>query len=349
MANVNAFAAATSNSPLAPFTVNRRDPGPDDVVIDILYCGVCHSDIHQARDEWGGSIFPMVPGHEIVGRVTAIGDGVKNIRVGELAGVGCFVDSCRVCPSCQKGLENYCEKGSNATYNGYEKDGKTPTYGGYSTLIVVDKNYILNISDKLPLEGVAPLLCAGITTWSPLRNWKVGKGHKVAIVGLGGLGHMGVKFAVSFGAEVTVISTTASKETDAKKMGAHYFLHSKDPQEMEQRAGYFDFILNTVSAPNDYNAYLHLLKLDGTMCLVGAPPNPIPVSGFSLIMKRRTLSGSLIGGIKETQEMLDYCADHNIVSDVEVIPMQKINEAYERVMVSDVKYRFVIDLASLKS
>ncbi len=349
MAIVKAYAAATASSALGPFQVNRRSPGPDDVQIDILYCGVCHSDIHQARDEWGGSIFPMVPGHEIVGRVIAVGEGVKNIAVGELAGVGCFVDSCRTCPSCRQGLEQYCEVGMNATYNGYEKDGKTPTYGGYSTQIVVDKNYILKISDKLPLEGVAPLLCAGITTWSPLRKWNVGKGHKVGVVGLGGLGHMGVKFAASFGADVTVLSTSPSKEADARRMGAHNFLVTRNADAMAKQAGTFDFILNTVSAVNDYNAYLGLLKLDGTMVLVGAPPAPVPVSGFSLIMKRRTLSGSLIGGIKETQEMLDYCADHDIVSDVEVIPMEKINEAYERVLNSDVKYRFVIDMASLKS
>ncbi len=349
MAIVKAYAAATANSALGPFQVNRRSPGPDDVQIEILYCGVCHSDIHQARDEWGGSIFPMVPGHEIVGRITSIGEGVKNFAIGELAGVGCFVDSCRTCPSCRQGLEQYCDVGMNATYNGYEKDKETPTYGGYSTQIVVDKNYILKISDKLPLEGVAPLLCAGITTWSPLRKWNVGKGHKVGIVGLGGLGHMGVKFAASFGAEVTVISTSVSKEADARKMGAHHFLISKDSEAMAIRAGYFDFILNTVSAVNDYNAYLNLLKVDGTMVLVGAPPAPVPVSGFSLIMKRRSLAGSLIGGIRETQEMLDYCAEHNIVSEVELIPMEKINEAYERVLKSDVKYRFVIDLASLKS
>jgi alcohol dehydrogenase (NADP+) len=349
MAIVNAFAAPSASTALGPFQVNRRIPGPDDVQIEILYCGVCHSDIHQARDEWGGSIFPMVPGHEIVGRITSIGAGVRNFVVGELAGVGCFVDSCRTCPSCQQGLEQYCEKGMNATYNGFEKDGSTPTYGGYSTQIVVDKNYVLKVSDKLPLEGVAPLLCAGITTFSPLRKWKVGKGHKVGVVGLGGLGHMGVKFAASFGANVTVISTSPSKEADARRMGAHHFLISKDAAAMANQAGTFDFILNTVSAANDYNGYLNLLKLDGTMVLVGAPPAPTPVSGFSLIMKRRTLGGSLIGGIKETQEMLDYCADHGIVSDVEVIPMQQINEAYERVMASDVKYRFVIDMASLKS
>jgi len=344
MANVNAFAAATSNSPLAPFTVNRRDPGPDDVVIDILYCGVCHSDIHQARDEWGGSIFPMVPGHEIVGRVTAIGDGVKNIRVGELAGVGCFVDSCRVCPSCQKGLENYCEKGSNATYNGYEKDGKTPTYGGYSTLIVVDKNYILNISDKLPLEGVAPLLCAGITTWSPLRNWKVGKGHKVAIVGLGGLGHMGVKLAAAMGAEVTMITTTPSKGQDARELGAHDFIISTDQEQMRAAATRFDFILNTIPVSHEIDGYLQLLGRSGRMVIVGAL-TPMPgFTGFNLIWWNRAVGGSAIGGIPETQEMLDFCAAKNIYPEIETIRMEQINEAYERLLKNDVRYRFVIDM-----
>ena len=349
MPTIHAFATPAATSPLGPFQINRRNPGNDDVQIEILYCGVCHSDIHQARNEWGGSIFPMVPGHEIVGRVTAIGNSVKNFKTGDLVGVGCFVDSCRSCPSCQAGEEQYCENSMHATYNGYEKDGKTPTYGGYSTQIVVDKNYVLRVSEKLPIEGVAPLLCAGITTYSPLRKWKVGKGQKVGIVGLGGLGHMGVKFASSFGAEVTVLSTSTSKEADAKRMGAHEFLVTKDPEAMAKKAGYFDFLLNTVSAVNDYNSYLNLLKLDGTMVLVGAPPAPVPVSGFSLIMKRRSMGGSLIGGIRETQEMLDYCADHNIVSDVEVIPIQQINKAYERILNSDVKYRFVIDIASLKS
>jgi alcohol dehydrogenase (NADP+) len=349
MPTVQAYATPSAISPLGPFQVNRRDPGTDDVRIEILYCGVCHSDIHQARDEWGGSIFPMVPGHEIVGRVTGIGNSVNNFKVGDLVGVGCFVDSCRTCPSCQAGEESYCENGMNATYNGYEKNSKIPTYGGYSTQIVVDKNYVLKVSENLPIEGVAPLLCAGITTYSPLRKWKIGKGHKVGVIGLGGLGHMGVKFAASFGAEVTVLSTSSSKESDARRMGAHEFLVTSHGDAMSKKTGYFDFLLNTVSAANDYNEYLSLLKFDGTMVLVGAPPYPVPVSGFSLIMKRRTMSGSLIGGIRETQEMLDYCAEHNIVSDVEVIPIQKINEAYDRVMKSDVKYRFVIDIASLKS
>jgi uncharacterized zinc-type alcohol dehydrogenase-like protein len=348
MTVTNAFAAQSAESLLAPFTINRRTPGVDDIQIDILYCGVCHSDVHQARNEWGGSIFPMVPGHEIVGRITTMGEAVTGFTIGELVGVGCFVDSCRTCASCKDGEEQYCESGMNGTYNAYEKDGKTPTYGGYSTNIVVDKNYVLKVSESLPIEGVAPLLCAGITTYSPLRKWNVGKGMKVGIIGLGGLGHMGTKFAVSFGAEVTVLSTSPSKEADAKRMGAHDFLVTKDPEAMAKHTGHFDFLLNTVSAVNDYNQYLNLLKKDGTMVLVGAPPEPVPVSGFSLILKRKRLAGSLIGGIKETQEMLDYCAAHNIVSDVEVIDIKDINTAYERMLKADVKYRFVIDIASLK-
>jgi uncharacterized zinc-type alcohol dehydrogenase-like protein len=290
----------------------------------------------------------MVPGHEIVGRVMAVGSDVKKFREGDLVGVGCFIDSCRTCPNCEAGEEQYCENGMHATYNGYEKDKKTPTYGGYSAQIVVDHNYVLNVSETLDLEGVAPLLCAGITTYSPLRKWNVGKGDRVAIVGLGGLGHMGVKFAAALGAEVTVISTSPSKEADARKIGADHFLVSKDSDAMKAKAGYFTFILNTVSAYNDYNEYLNLVTLDGTMVLVGAPSAPIPVSAFSLIGRRRRLAGSLIGGIRETQEMLDFCAEHNIVSDVEVIPASMINEAYERVLKSDVKYRFVIDCASIK-
>jgi uncharacterized zinc-type alcohol dehydrogenase-like protein len=348
MPEVNAYAVQSATTPLAPSHINRRTPGPDDIQIEILYCGICHSDIHQARSEWGPSIYPMVPGHEIVGRVIALGGNVSRFKEGELVGVGCFIDSCRTCPSCQAGEEQYCDDGMHATYNGYEKDQKTPTYGGYSTQIVVDHNYVLKVSENLPIEGVAPLLCAGITTYSPLRKWNVGKGDKVAIVGLGGLGHMGVKFAAALGAEVTVISTSPSKEADAKKIGAHEFLVSKDSAAMKAKTGYFNFILNTVSAYNDYNEYLNLLALDGTMVLVGAPNSPIPVSAFSLIPRRRRLAGSLIGGIRETQEMLDFCAEHNIVSDVEVIPASMINEAYERVLKSDVKYRFVIDCASMK-
>ena len=348
MPAVNSYAVQNANSPLAPFQIDRRTPGLDDVQIDILYCGVCHSDIHQARSEWGPSIYPMVPGHEIIGRVTQVGANVSNFKTGDLVGVGCFVDSCRTCPSCQAGEEQYCDNGMHATYNGYETDKKTPTYGGYSTQIVVDHNYVLKVSEKLPIHAVAPLLCAGITTYSPLRKWNVKKGDKVGIIGLGGLGHMGVKFAVAMGAEVTVLSHSPNKIADAQRMGAHNFLVSKNEEQMKGYVGYFDFLLNTVSAYNDYNEYLNLLKVDGTMVLVGAPPVPVPVSGFSLIMRRRRLAGSLIGGIRETQEMLDFCAAHNIVSDVEVISIDRINEAYERVLNSDVKYRFVIDCASLK-
>jgi alcohol dehydrogenase (NADP+) len=347
MATVNAYAAQNETSPIAPFTIERREVGPHDVQIDILYCGVCHSDIHQARNEWGGSIFPMVPGHEIVGRIIKVGGHVTAFKVGELAGVGCFVDSCRTCPSCQASEEQYCDNGMVATYNGKDKEGN-PTYGGYSTQIIVDEKYSLHVADSLPIEGVAPLLCAGITTYSPLRHWKIGKGHKVAIVGLGGLGHMGVKFAASFGADVTVLSTSKSKEADALALGAHHFEVTTDPETMKRLQGSFDFILSTISAQHDYNQYLSLLTLNGTMVVVGVPPQPSTVHAFNLIGKRRSIAGSLIGGIKETQEMLDYCAEHNIVSDVEVIKADYINEAYERMMKADVRYRFVIDIASLK-
>ena len=347
MTPVNAYAAQSATTPVAPFKFERRDVGPDDVQIEILFCGVCHSDVHQVRNEWGGSIYPMVPGHEIVGRITHIGASVKNFKVGELAGVGCFVDSCRVCPSCLANEEQYCDNGMVGTYNGRDKNG-TPTYGGYSTHIVVDEKYTLHVSEKLAIEGVAPLLCAGITTFSPLRHWKIGKGHKVAIVGLGGLGHMAVKFAASFGADVTVLSTSKSKEQDALKLGAHHFEVTKDPETMKRLQGKFDFILSTISAQNEYNDYLNLLTLNGTMVVVGVPPHPSIVGAFNLIGKRRSLAGSLIGGIKETQEMLDYCAEHNIVSDVEVIKASEVNEAYERMIKGDVRYRFVIDIASLK-
>jgi uncharacterized zinc-type alcohol dehydrogenase-like protein len=348
MTPTKAYAAHNATSPLSGFNLNRRDVGAHDVQIEILYCGVCHSDIHQVRNEWGNSIFPMVPGHEIVGRVTKTGDHVKKFKVGDLAGIGCFVDSCRTCPNCQAGIEQYCDVGMVATYNGYEKDGKTPTYGGYSTQIVVDENYTLHVSEKLALEGVAPLLCAGITTYSPLKHVGVGKGHKVGVLGLGGLGHMAVKFAVAFGAEVTMLSSSKSKEADAKKLGAHHFALTSDAATINSLQNSFDFILNTVSAPHDYNTYLNLLRTNGTMIVVGAPPAPAQIPAFNLIMKRRSIIGSLIGGIKETQEMLDFCAEHNIVSDVEVIPVQQINEAYERMLKGDVRYRFVIDTASLK-
>ena len=349
MPATKAYAAQDAVSPLSPFDVERRETGAYDVQIEILYCGVCHSDIHQARGEWGNSIFPMVPGHEIVGRITQVGHHVTKFKVGDLAGVGCFVDSCRTCPNCLSGEEQFCDNGMVGTYNGYEKDGKTLTFGGYSTQIVVDENYTLKIADSLPLEAVAPLLCAGITTYSPLKYVGVKPGDKVAVLGLGGLGHMAVKFAASFGAEVTMLSGSPSKKADAEKLGAHHFALTSDPAVLNSLQNHFDVILNTVSAPHDYNTYLNLLNTNGTMIVVGAPPTPQQISAFGLILKRRSIIGSLIGGIKETQEMLDYCAEHHIVSDVEVIDIAYINEAYERMLKGDVRYRFVIDLASLKN
>jgi uncharacterized zinc-type alcohol dehydrogenase-like protein len=341
------YATGGPTSNLEPFNFERREPGPHDVVIEIIYCGVCHSDIHQARDEWGGSIYPMVPGHEIVGRVTRTGSEVTKFKEGDLAGVGCFVDSCRVCENCKAGLEQYCQGHLVVTYNGTEDDEKTPTYGGYSSQIVVDENYTLKISSELPLEGVAPLLCAGITTYSPLRHFGVGPGQRVGVIGLGGLGHMGVKLAASMGANVTVFSTSKSKEKDARRLGAHEFVVTKDPQSLESLSGKFDFILDTVSAPHDLNMYLNLLRRDGVMVLVGVPEKPAELQVFSLLANRRRLAGSSIGGILETQEMLDYCAEKNIISDVEVIPIQQIGEAYERTVKGDVRYRFVIDMKSL--
>lgn len=340
------YAAHSATEALNHFDFERREVGPNDVLIEILYCGVCHSDIHQARNEWGGTIYPIVPGHEIVGRISQVGPQVTRFKVGELAGVGCFVDSCRTCQSCKEGLEQYCDKGSVGTYNSL-KLGPVQTFGGYSNNIVVDENYTLRISEKLDLARVAPLLCAGITTYSPLRHWKIGPGHKVAVLGLGGLGHMAVKFAVSFGAEVTMLSGSASKKADAEKLGAHHFVLTSTPDVMRTLAGSFDFIIDTVSAPHDINGYIGLLRVDGTMILLGVPPTPAQIASFSLIAKRRTLAGSLIGGIKETQEMLDYCAEHQIMSDIELIPIQQINEAYERMLRADVKYRFVIDMKSL--
>ena len=348
MSSTKAYAAHDAVSPLSPFSFERRETGAHDVQIEILYCGVCHSDIHQARGEWGNSIFPMVPGHEIVGRIIKIGNHVTKFKVGDLAGVGCFVDSCKTCPNCLSGEEQFCDNGMVGTYNGYEKDGTTPTFGGYSTQIVVDENYTLRIADSLPLEAVAPLLCAGITTYSPLKYVGVKPGHKVAVLGLGGLGHMAVKFASSFGAEVTMLSGSPSKKADAEKLGAHHFALTSDAEVMSGLQNHFDVILNTVSAPHNYNTYLNLLNTNGTMIVVGAPPTPQEISAFGLILKRRSIIGSLIGGIKETQEMLDYCAEHNIVSDVEVIDIAYINEAYERMLKGDVRYRFVIDIASLK-
>lgn len=341
------YAAKSPTSLLEPFSFERRDPGPHDVLVEILYCGICHSDIHQARDEWGGSIFPMVPGHEIVGRVARVGSAVTRFNVGEVAGVGTFVDSCRVCESCKEGLEQYCAKQASWTYNGTEQDKKTPTYGGYSSHIVVDEQYTFKISPKLPLANVAPLLCAGITTYSPLKYSKVGPGQRVGIVGLGGLGHMAVKLAASMGAEVIVFSTSKTKEQDARRLGAHDFVVSLDPKNLDALASRFDFILDAVSAPHDANVYLNLLRRDGVMTMVGVPAKPLQVHAFSLILKRRKLTGSGVGGLRETQEMLDYCAAKNITADVEVIPMQQVEAAWERTIKGDVRYRFVIDMKAL--
>ncbi len=341
------YAAQTSETPLAPWNFERRELGPHDVQIDITYCGVCHSDLHQIRDEWGGGIFPMVPGHEIVGTVVAVGSHVSTFNIGDLAGTGCMVDSCRTCENCQQGLEQYCVNGNTLTYNSLEQDGKTPTYGGYSNTIVVHEDFVLHLSEKLDLAATAPLLCAGITTYSPLRHWNVGKGHKLAVLGLGGLGHMGVKFGVALGAEVTVLSTSARKEEDARKLGAHHFIVTSDPDQMKAANASFDFILDTVSAEHDYNQYLSLLKVDGVHICVGAPPTPSALLAFSLIPGRKSLAGSNIGGIPETQEMLDFCAEHNITSDIELISIKDIDHAYERMLKGDVRYRFVIDMASL--
>ncbi len=347
MLSTKGYAAMTAKATLQPFTFERRDVGPYDLLINISHCGICHSDIHQARDEWGGSIFPMVPGHEIVGTVARAGNGVKQFRVGDRVGVGCFVDSCRSCTACREGLEQYCEAGMVLTYSGRDKKGEV-TQGGYSNQIVVDENYVLRIPRTLSPAGAAPLLCAGITTYSPLRHWGVGKYHKLAVVGLSGLGHMAVKIANALGTEVTVLSTSEKKRIDAKRLGAADFAVTSDPQTFTKLQRHFDFILDTVSAPHDYNAYVNLLKTDGTMILVGAPDRPMPLEPFPLIMHRRRIAGSVIGGIKETQEMLDFCAEHRIESDVEVIPIQQVNDAYERVIKGDVRFRFVIDLASLK-
>ena len=340
------YAAYQAKSALEAFSFQRREPGPQDITIEIQYCGVCHSDIHQVRDEWGGSVFPMVPGHEIVGRVVAVGGHVQKFNAGDHAGVGCFVDSCRHCPSCDSGEEQYCDQGAVWTYNSTDHQGE-PTYGGYSNNIVVDEKYALRIPANLDLAAVAPLLCAGITTYSPLRHWQVGKGQKVGIVGLGGLGHMAVKFARSFGAEVVLFTTSANKIQDALRLGAHEVVLSKEPDAVAAHANSFDFILDTVSAPHDLNALITLLKRDRTLTLVGLPEQPPTIHPANLLFKRRSLSASLIGGIKETQEMLDYCGEHGIVSDIELIPIQQINAAYERVLKSDVKYRFVIDMESL--
>jgi uncharacterized zinc-type alcohol dehydrogenase-like protein len=348
MSKVAAYATPSARAPLAPFTVDRRDPGPLDVAIDIMYCGVCHSDLHQARDEWGGSIFPMVPGHEILGKVTRVGDKVKKFKVGDLVGVGCLVDSCRECSQCQRDKEQFCERGGAFTYNGTEMDRKTPTYGGYSTHVVVQERFVCSIPAGLDPAAAAPLLCAGITTYSPLRQWRCKQGDRVGVVGLGGLGHMAVKLAAAMGAEVTMLSSSPGKEADARRLGAHGFASTRDAKVFKRLAGRFDLLVDTVSAPHDLNSYLNLLRPEGAMVLVGAPPEPSPFSSFGLIMGNKRLAGSLIGGLAETQEMLDFCGSHSITADVELIPIQKINEAYERMLRSDVRYRFVIDIASLK-
>lgn len=348
MIKVKGYAAQNPKADLASWNFERREVGPHDVRIDITYCGVCHSDIHQARDEWGGAIFPMVPGHEIVGRITDVGGHVKKYKTGDLVGVGCMVDSCKTCDNCKEDLEQFCSNGASWTYNSYEQDKKTPTYGGYSNTIVVNEDFVLRISGKLkPLSSVAPLLCAGITTYSPLRYWKVGKGHRLGVLGLGGLGHMAVKFGVAFGAEVTVLSTSPKKKSDAEKLGAHKFVVTSDKEQLKNVTGYFDFIIDTVSAEHDYNTYLSLLKISGVHICLSVPSLPAQIHAFSLVSGRKSISGSLIGGIAETQEMLDFCAEHNIVSDIELIDIKDINIAYERMLKSDVRYRFVIDMSSL--
>ncbi|WP_417666763.1 NAD(P)-dependent alcohol dehydrogenase [Pseudidiomarina sp.] len=343
------FAAQAADQALEYFEFERRDPTADDVEIEIAYCGVCHSDLHQARNEWGGTVFPCVPGHEIVGKVTRVGSKVSKYKVGDTVGVGCMVDSCRTCANCEDGYEQYCDNGFVGTYNGEDKHMGGVTFGGYSNRITVAQDFVLKVSDKLDLAGVAPLLCAGITTYSPLRHWGVTKGHKVGVVGLGGLGHMAVKIAKAMGAEVVLFTTSPNKVDDAKRLGADHVVISKDEEQMKAWRNSLDFILNTVAAPHDLDAYLTLLRLDGTMTLVGVPAESHPSPAvFNLIAKRRSLAGSLIGGIAETQEMLDFCAEHGITSDIEMIAMDEINEAYERMLKSDVKYRFVIDMATLK-
>jgi uncharacterized zinc-type alcohol dehydrogenase-like protein len=346
-----AYAAGSATSGMAPITIQRRQPGPQDVQIEILYCGVCHSDLHQVRNEWQDAlptVYPCVPGHEIVGRVVRVGREVKNFKEGDFAAVGCMVDSCRTCANCREGLENYCDNIPTFTYNLPDKHLGGVTLGGYSESIVVDQAFVLRVSQQANLAGTAPLLCAGITTYSPLRHWKVGKGQKVGIVGLGGLGHMGVKFANAFGAHVVLFTTSANKVADAQRLGAHEVVISNNEAEMLKHAASFDFILDAVSAEHNLNAYLNLLKRDGTLTLVGAPEKPLPVAAFNLLFKRRSLAGSVIGGIRETQEMLDFCAERGITADIELIPIQQINQAYDRLVKSDVKYRFVIDMASLK-
>lgn len=345
---IKAYGVKTASSPLELIPIARRKVRSQDIEIEILYCGICHSDLHQARNEWQNTLYPCVPGHEIAGRVVKAGKDVKKFKEGDVAAVGCMVDSCRECRSCQDGFEQFCENVATFTYNGEDKVLGGVTYGGYSERIVVDEAFALKLSEKLDLAASAPLLCAGITTYSPMRRWKVGKGQKVGVVGLGGLGHMAIKFASAFGAHPVLFTTSPGKAEDARRFGAEEVVVSKNAGEMEKHANSFDFILDTVSAEHDLNAYLALLKRDGTLALVGAPSTPLPVSVFSLIMMRRQLAGSLIGGIRETQEMLDFCGDHGITCEVEVIPIQQLNQAYERMLRSDVKYRFVIDMGSLQ-
>src|SRR5579864_607982 len=349
MVKTNGYGVDNARARLAPIAFNRRDPGPHDVAIDIQYCGICHSDIHQARNEWtGDSIYPMVPGHEIAGVVTGVGSSVTKFKVGDAVGVGCFVDSCRACPNCKAGFEQYCVETPTLTYNGRERDGVTPTMGGYSKAIVADENYVLRMPATLPLDAAAPLLCAGITLYSPLRHWKAGPGTRVAIVGLGGLGHMGVKIAHAMGAEVAVFSHTPRKRDEAMRLGAHHFHVSSEPDVFTRLAQTFDLVINTVSVAIDWGQYLDLLRLDGTMVLVGIPQAPVPLAAQPLLHARRRLAGSAIGSIAETQEMLDFCGHHRLPADIEVISIQQVNEAWQRILASDVRYRFVIDLASLE-
>ncbi len=341
------FATHGPDAKFQPFEFTRRDVGPGDILIDITHCGICHSDIHQAKAEWEPmipSIYPMVPGHEVVGRVSRVGSDVTKFEVGDAAGIGCFINSCGECAACTSGIEQYCIKGCAMTYNGTEMDRETLTYGGYSNQYVIDEKYALKVNAEGDLAGVAPLLCAGITTYSPLKKWGVGPGKKVAIAGLGGLGHMGVKIAAAMGAEVTVLSTSPAKEADARKLGAHKFINIKDAEAAKSATGSFDLILDTISAQHDYNAYLALLGLNGVMVIVGVPTDPVPLNAFSLILGNKVLTGSMIGGIPETQEMLDFCADHNITADVEIITPDRIEEAYDRTVKSDVRYRFVVDM-----
>jgi uncharacterized zinc-type alcohol dehydrogenase-like protein len=345
----HSYAAPSAKAELTPFKLDRREVGPADVLIEIAYCGVCHSDLHQAREDWGPALFPMVPGHEIVGHVTAVGAKVEKYKVGDRVGVGCMVDSCRTCEQCTAGEEQFCDRGASMTYNGFEQDGKTMTFGGYSQRITVDQAFVVRVPEALPLDRAAPLLCAGITTYSPLKRFGCGPGRKVAVMGLGGLGHVGVRVARAMGAEVTVISTSERKRADAAELGAHDFLVSTDAKAMKAAAGRFDLILDTVSAVHDLNSALNLLRTDGTLVLVGVPEAALPVQPFAIIGRRRRLAGSLIGGIAETQEMLDFCAQHGVLADIETVAMADINQAWERLLKNDVRYRFVIDMATLKA